>query len=76
MNRILRNDGTWHKRNGPKGSDVAWFWDYINNPLTDTYDLNSSLIQFQYTPDGNVPEGAYNDNYNLDPAIVNFSYTL
>jgi hypothetical protein len=74
MNRILRNDGTWYKRNGPKGSGVSWFWDYINNPLTDTYDLNSAVTEFSYTPAGNVPVGAQTDDYNLNIAIPEFLY--
>ena len=76
MNRELRNDGTWYKRNGTKGSNTAWKWDYLNNPLEDTLNLDSNLLQFEYTPAGDVPVGAYNDNLNLDSDIVNFSYTL
>jgi hypothetical protein len=76
MNRILRNDGTWYKRNGQKGSGVAWFWDYLNQALPDTLNLDSNLLQFEYTPVGTVPVGAYNDNLNLDTNIVSFSYTI
>lgn len=74
MNRILRNDGTWHKRNGPKGTGISWLWDYLNEQLLDTYNLSSDLIGFQYTPAGNVPEGAYNDNYNVNVSLTDFLY--
>ena len=76
MNRTLRLDGTWYKRNGKNGSNVAWYWDYLNNPAEDTVNLNANLIQFEYTPAGNVPDGAYNDDLTLNTAIVSFSYTL
>lgn len=75
MNRKLRLDGTWYKRNGPKGSNAAWLWDYLNEPLLDTLNLDTALLEFSYTPAGNVPEGAYNDPLNLDSSILEFSYT-
>lgn len=37
MNRILRNDGTWYKRNGSKGNNIA------NEPLWLPSDLGSGL---------------------------------
>lgn len=76
MNRKLRNDGAWYKRNGPKGSGVAWYWDYLTSILPDTINLDSNLVQFGYTPDGEVPDGAYNDDLNLDADMVSFSYTV
>jgi len=75
MNRILRNDGTWYKRNGLKGSGVAWYWNYLTSILPDTINLDSNLVQFEYTPDGVVPEGAYTDTINLDSNLVQFGYT-
>jgi len=76
MNRLLRNGGTWFKRNGLKGLGIAWLWDFLNNILPDTLNLNTSFVEFNYTPDGEVPDGAYNDDLNLDAAIVSFTYTL
>jgi hypothetical protein len=73
MNRILRNDGTWYKRNGPNGTGIAWFFD-ISGGVTDPLLLNS-VIQFTYTPAGGVPADSYEESLNLDSDIVNFSYT-
>ena len=75
MNRRLRLDGTWYKRNGRKGSDIAWYWDYLNNPLEDTLNPDINLLQFEYTPNGVPPVGAYNDNLNPDINFLQFQYT-
>jgi hypothetical protein len=75
MNRILRNDGTWYKRNGPKGSGVAWFWDYLNEGLLDSVNLDTNLLQFEYTPAGVIPVGAQSDTLNLDAGFLEFVYT-
>jgi hypothetical protein len=74
MNRLLRNDGTWHKRNGPKGSGIAWEFD-ISGGLVDPLNLETDIL-FTYTPAGNVPADAYGDPLTLEADIVNFSYTI
>jgi hypothetical protein len=71
MNRKLRNDGTWYKRNGPKGSDIAWAFD-ISGGVTDPLLLNSQVL-FTYTPAGNVPADAYGDSLLTTQLL--FTYT-
>jgi hypothetical protein len=74
MNRILRNDGTWYKRNGLKGSGVAWVWD-INDGLIDPLPLNTN-ISFNYTIPGNAPADASSEPLAFTTNVVEFSYTI
>lgn len=76
MNRILRSGGSWDKRNGSKGIGIAWQWDYLNEVLPDTVNLQTNLLQFEYTPEATNPIGSQTDTVNLDADIVNFSYTV
>jgi hypothetical protein len=75
MNRKLRSGGSWDRRNGPKGTGAAWRWDYLNEPLLDTVNLNISFNGFSFTPDGSIPEGAQSDTVNLDLGFQQFYYT-
>jgi hypothetical protein len=72
--KILKNSP--FSGNGLNGLGIAWKWDYLNEPLADSYNLNSAITQFMYTTAGNAPNGAYNDDLNLNTAVVSFSYTL
>lgn len=75
MNRKFRAGGSWDKRNGTKGLRVSGRFDFLNNALTDTVNLDTSLQQFAYTPLATDPVGSQTDTVNLDPSIVSFSYT-
>lgn len=71
MNRILRSDGAWYRRNGPKGTGIAWNFN-LDEPVIEPLNLNQNVL-FNYTPGGLTPEGAYGDQL-LDFGVV-FNYT-
>jgi len=67
--------GTWFKRNGVFGLNIAFNWSLRRDGLSDSITINhpTSPLLFTYTPAGLAPVDAYNEP--LLSTNLSFSYT-